>query len=350
MTGRPLPFPTASADGGGESTVRCNPRRWCGRRYGLLVAAVATALLAPSTAPAEFEAVVGTGSTAGVYYRVGRAICDLVNQDTQRHGVSCRAPSTAGSVYNATGVRSGELHVGVVQSDWQYHAYEGSSAFAAAGPDRDLRSVFSVHSEPFPLVARRDAGIRRLEDLVGKRVNIGNPGSGQRGTMEVVMQAMGWTEDTFLLAQELSASEMSLALCHDRIQAMVYVVGHPNAAVGKAIGLCDALIVEAVAAPIDRLVADNPFYAYTTIPGGMYSANVEDVTTFGVKATVVTSANVPDEVVATIVRAVFENFDGFRKRHPAFGYLTKEQMVSDGLSAPLHAAAEAYYREVGLLR
>jgi TRAP transporter TAXI family solute receptor len=279
------------------------------------------------------EISIGTGSRAGVYFQVGRAICRLVNGGTRDHGVSCTSPSTAGSIFNLTNVRGGKLQFGVAQSDWQFHALNGTSRFAEAGPDPDLRALFSVHGEPFTVVARRDAEIGTFGDLMGKRVNIGNPGSGQRATMEVVMEAMGWDK----------------ALCHDRVQAMIYTVGHPNASVGQAVALCDAFIVEVKGPEIDKLVGDNPFYAYTHVAGGIYRGNPDPVTTFGVKATVVTSAKTDDETVYTLVKTVFDNMDKFKKMHPAFGNLDPGGMITDGLSAPLHDGAMRYFSEQGLM-
>ena len=314
-----------------------------------LALALASALvLSAGPLPAE-EIFIGTGSRAGVYFQVGRATCRLLNAETARHGLSCSAPPTAGSISNLEAIRAGELQLGVVQSDWQYHAYHGSGRFQPAGPDAELRALFSVHGEPFTVVARRDAGIKSFDDLQGKRVNIGNPGSGQRGTMEVVMAAKGWDKSVFSLANELPASQQSLALCHDRVQAMIYTVGHPNASVGQAAGLCDAIIVAVKGPAIDQLVAEHPFYAYTDIPGGIYSGNPEAVSTFGVKATVVSSAQVDAEIIYTIVKTVFENLDDFKKIHPAFSGLSPEHMVRDGLSAPLHEGARRYYQEKGLL-
>lgn len=301
----------------------------------------------PSVEAAEIT--IGTGSRAGGYFQVGRAICRLLNAGTEDHGLTWSAPTTAGSIFNLESIRAGLSQLGVAQSDWQYHAVRGSDRFAAAGPDPDLRALFSVHGEPFTIVARRESGVRRLRDLAGRRVNVGNPGSGQRATMDVVMQAMGWTLKVFSLANDLPASQQSLALCHDRVDAMVYTVGHPNPSVGQAAGLCDSVIVEVEGPEIDKLVAENPFYAYTEVPGGIYVGNPQPVATFGVKATVVGSAGVDADTVYAVVKTVFENLGTFKKMHPAFGTLERGRMVRDGLSAPLHEGALRYYREAGLL-
>jgi TRAP transporter TAXI family solute receptor len=301
------------------------------------------------TTPSDQFVTIGTGGVTGVYYPTGGAICRLVNQKRSEHGIRCSVESTGGSVYNINTIRAGELDMGVAQSDWQYHAYNGTSKFKESGAFKELRAVFSVHPEPFTVVARADAGITTFDDLKGKRVNIGNPGSGQRATTEVLLAAKGWSTADFALASELKASEQSKALCDNKIDAMVYVVGHPSGSIKEATTSCDSVLVDVSGTGVDQLITDNSFYRKAIIPGGMYSGNDSDVGTFGVGATFVSSTAVPDEVIYNVVKAVFENFDAFRKFHPAFANLKKEEMISDSLSAPLHPGAEKYYKEAGLL-
>lgn len=290
---------------------------------------------------------VGTGGVTGVYYPTGGAICRLVNKDRKTHGIRCSVESTGGSVYNLNAIRAGELDMGVAQSDWQYHAYNGTSRFEGKG-NEELRAVFSVHSEPFTVVARRDSGIKNFSDLKGKRVNIGNPGSGQRGTMEVLMKALGWSKGDFKLASELKSSEQSQALCDNKVDAIVFTVGHPNGSIKEATTSCDTVIVPVTGPEVDKLVQDNDYYRIATIPGKMYYGNPTDITTFGVGATFVSSTNTPAKTIYTVVKAVFDNLNRFRRFHPAFAHLQKEQMIADGLSAPLHDGALQYYKEVGL--
>ncbi len=292
---------------------------------------------------------IGTGGVTGVYYPLGGSICRLVNKGKKEHGVRCSVESTGGSVYNINTIRAGELDMGVAQSDWQYHAYKGDSKFKEKGPFKDLRAIFSVHGEPFTVIARADSGIKKFADLKGKRVNIGNPGSGSRGTMEVAMKAEGWDKSVFKVAGELKASEQAKALCDNKIDAMVYVVGHPSGAIKEATTTCDSVIVDVSDAKIAKLVDATPYYKFTTIPGGMYRGNPDDVKTFGVAATFVTSAKVPENVIYAVVKSVFENFDAFKKLHPAFSTLKKSEMIKDGLSAPLHRGAIKYYKEAGLM-
>ncbi len=313
------------------------------------VAAFAAATLFSSTSVAETFVTIGTGSVTGVYYPTGGAICRLVNKSRDKHGIRCSVESTGGSVYNLNTIRSGQLDMGVAQSDWQYHAYNGSSKFKDKGANKDLRAVFSVHPEPFTVVARKDSGIKSFADLKGKRVNIGNPGSGQRGTMEVVMEAMGWKKSDFTLTSELKAAEQSKALCDNKVDAIIYTVGHPNGSIKEATTSCDSMVVPVTGAAIDKLVADNDYYRAAVIPGGMYRGNPNDTNTFGVGATFVSSSKVAADTVYIVVKSIFENFDTFRKLHPAFANLNKAEMVKDGLSAPLHDGAVRYYKEAGLI-
>ena len=324
------------------------------KRKGSLLAALSLGfVMAFSSAAYSADTTfvtIGTGGVTGVYYPTGGAIARLVNKGKKEHGIRASVESTGGSVYNINAIAAGELDMGVAQSDWQYHAYHGTSKFEDKGPNKDLRAVFSVHPEPFTVVARADSGIKNFMDLKGKRVNVGNPGSGQRGTMEVLMQKLGWTMDDYKLASELKPAEQSQALCDNKIDAFVYTVGHPNGSIKEATTSCDAVIVTVDGSAVEELVADNPYYRIATIPGGMYRGTDTDTKTFGVGATFVSSAKVPEKVIYTVVKSVFENFDDFKKLHPAFANLKKEEMVKDGLSAPLHDGAAKYYKEAGLIK
>jgi TRAP transporter TAXI family solute receptor len=318
------------------------------RRSMLAGTAVALSLGFAGSAVAEEKFVtIGTGGQTGVYYQVGGAICRLVNRGTKDHEIKC-THTTGGSVANINGIRTGDLDLGVAQSDWQYHAYNGTAPDQfPEGKFEGLRAVFSVHPEPFTVVARADSGINSIDDLKGKRVNVGNPGSGQRGTMEVLMDKMGWTMGDFALASELKSSEQAAALCDNKVDAIVFTVGHPNGSIKEATTSCESKLVNVDNDAAKGLAADNDFYAMATIPGGMYSGTDDDVTTFGVGATFVSSTDTPEEVVYEITKAVFENFDRFKKMHPAFENLKEEDMIKNNLSAPLHPGAVKYYKEKG---
>ena len=309
--------------------------------------AMSSLLMSEQAQAQETFVTVGTGGQTGVYYVVGQSICKLVNRGAKDHGIKCTAPSTGGSIANINAIREGSMDMGVAQSDWQYHAYNGTSKFEENGAFEDLRSVFSVHGEPFTVVARADANVASFEDLKGKRVNVGNPGSGQRATMSVVLDALGWTMEDFSLASELKASEQSAALGDNKVDAIVYTVGHPNGSLQEATTTVEANLVPVEGEAIDALINDNSYYAAAVIPGGLYKGNDEDTQTFGVKATFVSSASVDEETIYQVVKAVFDNFDRFKGLHPAFANLKEEDMISAGNSAPLHPGAERYYKERG---
>ena len=271
---------------------------------------------------------IGTGGVTGVYYPTGGAICRLVNKGRKDHGIRCSAESTGGSIYNINTIKAGELEFGVAQSDWQYHAYNGTSKFADSGKFEKLRAVFSVHPEPVTIIAHDNSGVMNITDLKGKRLNIGNPGSGTRGTWEVLEKALGWERSDLKLAAEMKSAETGAAVCDGKIDAYFWLVGHPSALTQESLASCAAHLVNATGPEIDKLVADNSYYRKATIPAGMYN-NKEDITTFGVGATFVTSSDVPEDVVYVVVKAVFENFDAFKKLHPAFANLKPEEMVKD---------------------
>jgi len=319
-------------------------------RLQTFIGAAAALVLSAGAGLAQQQFIsIGTGGVTGVYYPTGGAICRLVNKTRKETGIRCSVESTGGSIYNINTIRSGELEFGVAQSDWQYHAYNGTSKFKDAGPFKKLRAVFSVHPEPVTILARRDAGIKNITDIPGKRFNIGNPGSGTLGTWEVIEEAMGWKRDDLALAAQMKSSETGSALCDNKIDGYFWLVGHPSGLTQETIASCDAVLVPAVSPEIDKLIADNPFYRKAVIPGGMYPGNPDDVVTFGVGATFVTSADVPDEVVYTVAKAVLGNLDDFKKLHPAFANLKAEEMISDSLSAPLHPGAIKAYKELGLM-
>ncbi len=313
-------------------------------------AAVAMAFAAPLPASAQQKFVsIGTGGVTGVYYAAGGAICRLVNKDRSSHGIRCSVESTGGSVFNVNTIKAGELDLGVVQSDVGYNAYNGVGQFKDAGEFKKLRSVFSIHPEPFTVVARKEANIKSFEDFKGKRFNVGNPGSGTRASMEELLATMGWTLKDFSLASELRPDEHGSALCDGKIDGFFYGVGHPSANIQDPTTTCGAQLVSLTGPAVDKLVEKYPYYAHATIPGGLYPNNPNDTKTYGVTATFVTSADVSDETVYTVVKAVFDNLDDFKKLHPAFAHLKAEDMAKNGLSAPLHPGAEKYFKEKGLL-
>ena len=304
---------------------------------------------APAVAQQKFV-TIGTGGVTGVYYAAGGAICRLVNKDRAKHGIRCSVESTGGSVFNVNTIKAGELDLGFTQSDVQYNGVKGVGQFKDAGPMGDLRAVFAVHPEPFTVVARKEANIGKFEDFKGKRFNVGNPGSGTRSSAEELLAAMGWKLGDFSLASELKADEHGPALCDGKVDGFIYGVGHPSANIQDPTTSCGAKLVSLTGPVIDKLVADKPYYAKVTIPAGLYPNNPQATPTYGVLATVVASAKTPPETVYQVTKAVFDNFDEFKKLHPALANLSPQNMIKDGLSAPLHEGAVRYYKEKGWMQ
>ncbi|MDY7116046.1 TAXI family TRAP transporter solute-binding subunit [Halomonas sp. SSL-5] len=310
---------------------------------GLAIGMASLIFSLPLTTHAESPLTIATASPAGVYHVVGRALCRAID-------TPCRAQPSDGSSANLRALRRGELLFALAQSDLHQYATQGIEGFRQAGPDASLRSVFSLHSEPFTLVVRRDAGIESFEDLEQRSVNIGNPGSGQRGTMIRLMDARGWSRSDFRQVHDLPADQQSMELCHGNIDAMVYTVGHPNDSVAQAIRLCNAELIDVSGDTVDLLVNAYPYFTFATIPAGLYGPDQPEIHTFGVKATLVTRADTDPELVYRVVSDVFERFTRFKASHPALATLTPQMMIEEGLSAPLHEGALRYYRERGWIQ
>jgi TRAP transporter TAXI family solute receptor len=325
------------------------------KRIGLLtlIATICLALglmVSPTPVVAKTTFVtIGTGGITGVYYPTGGAIARIVNKKRKVYGIRCTVESTGGSVFNVNAVMSGDLEFGVVQSDRQFQAMKGLAEWKDKGPQKDLRAVFTIHPESITLVAADDAGIKSINDLRGKRVNIGNPGSGQRQNSIDGLHNAGINYEKDLKAEGVKAAEAPGLLQDGRIDAFFYTVGHPSGAIKEATAGRRKVHFVPITG-VDKLLKKYPYYAKAHIPIKLYpgATNTKDVSTFGVKATFVTSAKVPDRVVYAVTKEVFDNFEAFKKLHPAYQVLTKKNML-EGMSAPIHPGAMKYYKEAGLM-
>ena len=320
--------------------------------FALTVFILVVILVLSSTAQAsrdEQYIAVGTGGVTGVYYPAGGAICRLVNRGRNNHGFRCSTESTAGGIYNLNALREGDIDLGIAQSDSVFKAVRGIDEFKSLGGDSKLRSVFSAYSEPFTLVVRADSGIRTLDDMKGKRINIGEKGAGQRSTLDALLKVKGWNKKDFSATVELKASEQAAALCAGEIDVMIYMIGHPSGAIKEVTTSCNSRLIPVDEDAIQALLEGNDYFEKAIIPGGMYRGNEQPIATFGVGATLLASSDMPEQEVYEVVKAVFEQFEIFQKLHPALSGLNKKQMVSEGLIAPIHPGALKYYNEVGLV-
>jgi len=311
------------------------------------VLALGATLTSPVAVAQQKFVTIGTGGVTGIYYVAGGAICRLMNKERAKHGIRCSVESTAGSVYNVNSIKAGELDFGVTQSDVMFNAVKGLAQFKEGGAHSDLRSVFSIYPEVLMLAVRKESGIKKFEDLKGKRFNVSTPGSGTRATIDMLMAGMNMKTSDFLLTSELKPDEHGAALCDNKIDAFGYVIGNPAANIQDPTTTCGAKLVSLDGPAVDKLVKDYPYFAYATVPGGVYPGNPDAIKTFGMMASFVSSAKVPDNVVYAMVSAVFDNFDEFKKLHPAFTNIDPKEMIKNGLSAPLHPGAVKYYKEKG---
>jgi TRAP transporter TAXI family solute receptor len=319
------------------------------KKLTLIAAALAlgASLASPAAVAQQKFVTIGTGGVTGVYYVAGGAICRLMNKERAKHGIRCSVESTAASVYNINTIKAGELDFGVAQSDVEYNAVKGLAQFKEGGAHSDLRAVFSVFPEALMVLSRKEANVKKFEDFKGKRFNVGNPGSGTRATIEMLMANSGMKNSDFTLTSELKPDEHGAALCDNKIDGFGFVVASPAANIQDPTTTCGAKLVPIAGPAVDKLVKDYPYFAYATIPGGMYPGNPEATKTFGVVASFLTSSKVPDNVVYAMVSAVFDNFDEFKKLHPALANLTPKDMIKNGMTAPLHPGAVKYYKEKG---
>lgn len=293
---------------------------------------------------------IGTGGVTGIYYPTGVTISRMVNEKYDQYKIKATVESTSGSVFNINSVLNKDLVFGLVQSDRQYQAYNGLAEWANIGKQSDLRSVFSIHPESITLIASGESGIRKIEDLKGKRVNLGNPGSGYLQNSRDVLKAVGLSEEDDIFAEYVKAVEAPGLLQDGRIDAFFYTVGHPNGNIKEATsGRIKVFIVPIMGQSIDKLLTKYPYYAESIIARSFYpyALNKEDVKTIGVKATFVTSKNTDENIVYAITKEVFENFNDFKSLHPSYKMLTKKDMLK-GLSSPIHKGALKYYEEAGL--
>ena len=301
------------------------------------------------TAAGETQFTIGTGGVAGVYHQIGASVCRFLRKSQEGHDLRCHTLSMGGSVHNLRALREGTLDLAVVQSDLQHYAYDGTSVFGNSGPNKELRALFSVVPESFTVIAGEHAGISTMEDLKGKRVNVGDRGCGQRVAMEALMQHLGWTIDDFESATEIKSALQAEQICLHKLDAAIYVVAHPNLSVREATASCDSILVPVAGPKIEEFIADNPHFVKTSISTDLYAANPNSVPSFGVTATVVATSATSPEVVYQVVKAVFENLEEMRTLLPVFANLNKEFMLSPHHAAPWHPGALKYFQEAGMM-
>lgn len=288
---------------------------------------------------------LGTASTSGVYYPVGKTLCALVNKVRLKELIRCIAYSTGGSEYNIQAVLSGELSLGITRTDLAFDAYHGKGDFAGRGPSPLLRQVLSLYDEPVTMIVKRSAKVGRFEDIAGKRVNLGNKGSSQRGIVKMIMDAANLQKEDFVSYRELTTTEMGEAFCKDEIDVMFQALGMPAPFFKRMIDECNGAIFPIPAPVIDRILQKYPGLMRVDIPGGFYQGHPDAVPSFGMKTTLISSAKVSPESIRRFTRAVLSQLPELKESYPALQSLDIRKMSSDGILIPLHDGAKVDYRE-----
>jgi TRAP transporter TAXI family solute receptor len=248
---------------------------------------------------------VGSGDLGGGYYAAAKAICAVVNRANRGH-LRCSPEPTAGSLYNLAMLREGQLDFAFAQSDWQHAALEGTGPFAAGGPMSGLRSVMALYAETITVLARPGAGIADFDDLLGKRIDIGLPGSGRNASIMRLLEELGLGPADFSAIEELPTDSAFPEICGGRLDATILIIGHPNDGIGRLIEDCGAILVPVDGPRIFGALADLGELAPAVIPAGTYPDLAVDVPTYATTATVVTEAAADAGIVEALVEATLD--------------------------------------------
>ena len=317
---------------------------------GLFVAAVGLTLAAGSASGMDKFLALGTSSAGGVYYPVGKGLCDLLNRDRKTHRIRCRAAVTGGSIYNLFAIESGELDLGLTRSDLAAEFFAGSGDFADGGPHPDLRAVAGLYDNPAAIIVKADGPIEDFEGIVGTRLNIGNRGSGKRAAADLLQRVMGWTRSDFAEITEFDTDEMGEAFCEGRVDVLIQMMGIPSAFYDMLTVNCGARFLPIPDEVMDRIRRDHPSFSKAVIPGGLYPHNPDPVVTFSTKVVLVVAARIHDITMERFVRRVFGDVEALRETHPVLDGITGEAIPHDGIAIPLHPGARGFYVERGWLK
>lgn len=315
------------------------------------LAALLAALVSPHADAQEpsFTFVIGGGWVTGAYFPVAGAVCQRY-EAVHPEGERCAIAPSHGSIENIDDLRSGRELLGMAQSDWAFHAYHGSSIFEEAGAFSELRGVAALQAEPVTVMVRSDLGIESFEGLKGRKINIGEAGSGTRATWEVIAETLDWSEEDQAAVSEYSATEAFVAFCAGRIDAFFWLVGQPSALTTEAVRNCGASLLSLEGEAIDGLIADNSYLRKVIIPAGTYPGQDQAVTSFGVGAVLLTRSDAPEALIHDLVSAIASDPRAFAAYHPSLETLTPQSMAGDGLPVPLHPGAQRAYEKLGVAR
>jgi len=324
----------------------------------LAAAAAVLGTVATAQEPQFFR--IGTGGTAGTYYPIGGLIANAISSPPGsrpcEEGGSCGVPgliatalSANGSVANVNAIAGGTLESGFAQSDVATWAQTGTGIWEDRQAVEELRAIASLYPETIHLVASADSGISSPADLAGKTVSLDEPGSGTLVDARIILDAYGLSEDD-IEAEYLKPDQAGERMRDGAMDAFFFVGGFPAGAIAELASQTDITIVPINGDPAEGILNEYTFFAENTVPGGTYEGVSDDVTTLSVGAQWVTSAEQPDDLIYEITKALWN--DSTRALldagHQKGAAITAETAL-DGIGIPLHAGAERFYREAGLL-
>ena len=293
---------------------------------------------------------LGTGSVQGVYFPIGGVICRLLNRHKAVHRLRCTLESTGGSIYNLRELREGNFDLVFAQSDWQYHAYHGTSAFKDEGPNPNLRAVFALEADPLALIVKKESDIQRFDDLADRVVSFGYARSLQHRIINDYLAAIEWTDDNFKQVRRMSDTKQVGQLCSGKVEAILLLTSSLADHLEDLSDECQLRLLPIEGEEVQKVIKVKPYYRTATILKGMHLDSPEDIMSFGLGATFVASEATSPKAIYHVVKEVVENFRDFKSLHPSLAALDKRELSHAGISIPLHPGAVRYYKEARLLK
>lgn len=312
------------------------------KRDSLCLIVFLLALFLPLTTHA-YEILMGTGEKGSFSHFTGKTICRLIGMGQD---ISCKTIPAPDRSHNLTNLRSGAIDVALVDSQMLHDAFNSTGYFKFLDINyENLRTLVPLYTVPIALVALDDAKINSLDDLQGKRINAGAPLSLQRIAANNIMAAKGWSEKNFSLVEWLPAnhSQDTLAFSNGAIQAMFHIGVHPDPVLYHLLKRAKASLVDIYDSDIEKLVDEHSAFIKATIDAGTYSTNPEQISTFATQVILVTSEDLDDDTVTTILSAIFQNKEQLAKVHPSLSTIKKSDNTKFGGEVRPHRAAIEFF-------
>lgn len=310
--------------------------------FGLLGTAALVAMSFGAPAVAQEQLSIATGGTGGVYYPMGGGLAEIIN--THIEGYSATAEVTGASVENMGLVATGDADLAIGLADTVLQAYSGTGRFEGQQLPM-IRGLASLYANMIQIVALESSGITSLEDLRGKRVSIGAPGSGTEVNTGAILAANGISYDD-IDEQRLNFNETADALANGDIDAGFWSVGAPTSSILNLATTQDIVIIALSEAELSAAIAADGTFARTTLTGGSYNGVDADIAVLGIPNVLTVSSDMSDDMAYAITKAMFENIAELRAVHPAANETTVEFTMA-ATPVPLHPGAIRYYEEIG---